>query len=469
LPITKESEDLISRLNKLDEEEDYKYKLRLFRKIFTPLEEFAKKLGIKSNAKQQEFIDDKSKIVAAICANRSGKTEAGAIKFLNTCLKYPKEKSWVLTESHELQRDGVQPKILEYLKPEDIKLDKYGVPCVKRIDKYTYSLIELVNGHKIIFKSYEQGRKKLQAAKIKQAWFDEEPPEDVFDEVMTRTTDLRGQIFLTFTPLQGLTWSYKRILQKAQGKTIAVYNWGMADNPIIAKEEIEFLKDSLSVKMAKTRLYGKYASSGNIIFSPWDRDIHVKPLKYNVDLETFITVDWGIKVTAISIHQCDPHVIVEDPITKEKKLVEHHYLIKYMELKGHGYPQIIQVIRTLPYILTDYFSDPAQRGRSQTTKTGISLLKVIENEYGIKFKYTKNVGVEESVEIVNSYLMNAKEEARYFVADTETLYMERIEGYKRDQETGDPIKDGINDHCGDITRYYFVNKNKYKYKKWRMT
>lgn len=467
--LTTQSEEVLARLKKLDDEEEAKYCLRKFRKIFIPIEETAHKLGKPSKAKQADFLKDKSKIVALICANRSGKTQAGAVKFIDTCLEYPKDESWVLTETHELQRASVQPKILEYLKPEDIKTYVNGLKAIKYLDRYTISIIELKNGHRIVFKSYEQGRERLQAAKLRQAWFDEEPPEDVFDEVLTRTTDLGGQVLLTFTPLLGMTWSYKEILKKADGKWISVYNWGMIDNPYIPETEIEFLKGKLSPRMALARLEGKHAAVGKIVFDPWDRDIHVKPLKYELDLQTDVTVDWGVDVTSITLHQHDPHAVIDDKKTKEKKLIEHFYMIKYIELKGAGYPEVMRRIQTLPYIITDYFCDPTQRGRSQVSKTGTSLLKIIEDEYKIKFKYTKNVGLEESIEIFNSFLMNAQGEARYFVADTETLFMERIENYKRDDDTLEPVKDGINDHAADNARYYLINKIKHRYRKWRTT
>ena len=36
-------------------------------------------------------------------------------------------------------------------------------------------------------------------------WFDEEPPQDVYIEGLTRTNATGGMIFLTFTPLKGIS------------------------------------------------------------------------------------------------------------------------------------------------------------------------------------------------------------------------------------------------------------------------
>ena len=55
------------------------------------------------------------------------------------------------------------------------------------------------------FKSYDQGRAKWQGATLDFVWFDEEPPEDVYIEGLTRTNATGGVVWLTFTPLNGMT------------------------------------------------------------------------------------------------------------------------------------------------------------------------------------------------------------------------------------------------------------------------
>lgn len=59
----------------------------------------------------------------------------------------------------------------------------------------------------IFFKSYEKGREKFQGETIDWIWFDEEPPQDVYTEGLTRTNNGQaGQFsFMTFTPLKGMT------------------------------------------------------------------------------------------------------------------------------------------------------------------------------------------------------------------------------------------------------------------------
>lgn len=57
----------------------------------------------------------------------------------------------------------------------------------------------------IAFKSYEQGRTKWQAGTVDIVWCDEEPPEDVYEEILARITATNGIVLVTFTPLKGRT------------------------------------------------------------------------------------------------------------------------------------------------------------------------------------------------------------------------------------------------------------------------
>lgn len=67
-------------------------------------------------------------------------------------------------------------------------------------------------------KSYEKGREKWQGETLDFVWFDEEPPEDIYTEGLTRTNATGGMTFITFTPLLGITGVVKRfIIDKSPG------------------------------------------------------------------------------------------------------------------------------------------------------------------------------------------------------------------------------------------------------------
>jgi phage terminase large subunit-like protein len=54
-------------------------------------------------------------------------------------------------------------------------------------------------------KAYEQGRKAWQGETLHGIWFDEEPPQDVYGEGLTRTNAFSGMALLTLTPMLGMS------------------------------------------------------------------------------------------------------------------------------------------------------------------------------------------------------------------------------------------------------------------------
>lgn len=63
---------------------------------------------------------------------------------------------------------------------------------------------------RLLFKTYDQGRESFQAAAVDAMLFDEEPPEDIYSEGLTRTMSTvpgtpNGVVMCSFTPLSGLS------------------------------------------------------------------------------------------------------------------------------------------------------------------------------------------------------------------------------------------------------------------------
>lgn len=72
------------------------------------------------------------------------------------------------------------------------------------------------------FKSYEKGREKWQGETLHVVAFDEEPPPDIYTEGLTRTNATNGFVFLTFTPLLGMSDVVKRFLQEPSRDRVTI-------------------------------------------------------------------------------------------------------------------------------------------------------------------------------------------------------------------------------------------------------
>ena len=134
---------------------------------------------------------------------------------------------WAASETGQGTRDTVQRLLLG--KPGewgtgsipkaqliDVKRASGGTPdCVDSIT------VKHVNGgiSRLTFKTYDQGRLRWQGETLDFVWFDEEPPMDIYTEGLTRTNATGGIVWLTFTPLQGMSDVVKRFLMDRQAGT----------------------------------------------------------------------------------------------------------------------------------------------------------------------------------------------------------------------------------------------------------
>lgn len=66
------------------------------------------------------------------------------------------------------------------------------------------------------FKSYDQRREAFQGTTMDVIWLDEEPPEAIYTECLIRTMTTGGLVFMTFTPLMGLTPLILSFIQGAE-------------------------------------------------------------------------------------------------------------------------------------------------------------------------------------------------------------------------------------------------------------
>jgi phage terminase large subunit-like protein len=177
-----------------------------------------------------------------MAGNQLGKTWAGAFEVaMHATGRYPDWwqgrrfpyaiRAIVGSESAELTRKGIQrlllgpPEIREEwgtgAVPHDALRDtsmKQGVP-----DAVSSIVVRHACGEDSViqFNSYDQGRTKWQADTVDLVWMDEEPPQAIYSEALTRTNATNGLVFVTFTPLLGMSDVVKRfLLEKPEGAAV---------------------------------------------------------------------------------------------------------------------------------------------------------------------------------------------------------------------------------------------------------
>lgn len=176
--------------------------------------------------KQIEFHSALYRERLLVAANRFGKTQSGAFELaIHLTGRYPEWwqgrrfdlpiRAWAAGITGESTRDVVQAKLLG---PPDRK-EAWGTGTIPKdalgeilpgrgiangVDMVS---IKHVSGgwSSLAFKTYEKGREKWQGTALEVVWFDEEPPLDIYTEGLTRTGETKGIVYITCTPLLGMS------------------------------------------------------------------------------------------------------------------------------------------------------------------------------------------------------------------------------------------------------------------------
>lgn len=172
--------------------------------------------------------------------NQQGKTlAAGAEMAMHLTGKYPEWwtgkrftrpiAAWAAGVTAESTRDNPQRILLGRPK----QLGTGWIPAVDIMDTSSARsvadavdtvMVRHVSGgvSQLAFKTYEKGREKWQGETLDLVWFDEEPPEDIYTEGLTRTNTTGGLVMITFTPLLGMSGVVKRYLQQRSADRLCV-------------------------------------------------------------------------------------------------------------------------------------------------------------------------------------------------------------------------------------------------------
>jgi phage terminase large subunit-like protein len=146
----------------------------------------------------------------------------------------------------------------------------------------------------IMFKSYEQGRTKFQSDTIDWFWGDEEPPADIYSEMLTRTNATGGMGFLTLTPLLGMSEVAGRFFDNEhphpdQRLTLMT----IEDAKHISQKERERIIASYPAHEREARIYGRPMLGEGRIF-PFAQEALSEPVMAFEDVPSHWWKLWGI-------------------------------------------------------------------------------------------------------------------------------------------------------------------------------
>lgn len=391
--------------------------------------------------------------------NRSGKTECGAVESIYMARgihPYRKNRKdvfgWVVSLSKEVQRDVAQSKILKYLPREWIS---EIIMSAGRKDAPENGIIDQIKIKNVFggistigFKSCDQGREKFQGSSLDFVWFDEEPPEDVYRECKMRVIDKQGDIFGTMTPLKGLTFIYDEIfLNRANSPDVWYEFVEWADNPYLAKDEIEGLTQTLSEKELDARRFGRFSDESGLVYVEFDENKHViDPVSLPFDWQNLISIDPGLNNPLACHWYCvdyDGNIyVVAEHFQAKKDVAWHSQRIK----------EICEEIgwrKDSSGRITAIIDSAA----NQKTLASVKSVTDLFYEHGILANPNVNKDVFSGIARVKEYFKND----RIFIFKSCVNLIRELKSYRWGK--GDlPIK--RDDHCVDELRYFIMTRPK---------
>ncbi len=216
--------------------------------------------------------------------NRAGKTDAMVVEFIHVAMNMDPFK-----KRPEKWGDGpVQLRIIvvDISKGvEQIMLPKFKRWMTKSMyrggsfDKAWDSknlILHFSNGSTIDFLTYQMTLEKMGGVPRHMIGFDEEPPQNIFNEAMMRLIDYDGVWIIAATPQHGMDWIYDLLVEPSQNgdlEWVEVFNLDSSQNPYLLAED----RDKFYIGMAKEeraiREKGEFVARAGLVFPQFAKNL----------------------------------------------------------------------------------------------------------------------------------------------------------------------------------------------------
>lgn len=285
---------------------------------------------------------------ALMAANQIGKTFSGAGETaLHLTGLYP---DWweghrfskpvefmVASTTNETTRDRCQREL--FGEPTDDKQIGTGaVPleCIgERVRKpgvpnaYDSVLVKHVSGgwSKVYFRAFEQGAKKFMGYRIDGGWGDEEPPADVWSQMLRGTFATDGILYITFTPEEGVTEVVYRFMNDIQ-KGQALIQAGWDDAPHMTREKQEQKMAAIPAHEREMRTRGIPLMGSGLVWAISEDQIRIDPIQIPMHWARIIGIDFGYDhpaaLVSIAWDKDSDTIYVIDAWKQSRALTEVH-------------------------------------------------------------------------------------------------------------------------------------------------
>jgi phage terminase large subunit-like protein len=424
----------------------------------------------KPHPSQEKFHKSTAKEKLYIGGNRSGKTVAAIAEAVMRA-----------TGEHPYRTDVSLPPTRGRLVFVDIEegIKKIGIPELQRwmplkylkngswedsYDKQSRTLY-LTNGSFIELMSYEQNVEKFAGTSRHYVGFDEEPPEDIFNECLMRLVDTDGDFWISMTPLIEMTWVKDRIYDPwtTGNDSIFVLEVNTEENPHVLISALDRITRGLTEEERAARRAGTFITHTGLVYAGsfstkmYDEGGNIVPdilgpsfQSYTKGWGHFVCMDHGFANPTVFLFCCfdgEGNIIVYDEYYQTRRIVKEN---------AWGYLQQLEALGVQPVYCV---GDPSIQNTSPITRTSI---QTEYGEHGVPIALGNNDVRAGIVRVQNRFAQR-----KLFISERCRETLKEISNYRWDRYSSSKMENRRNkkevplkknDHCMDALRYGVMSR-----------
>lgn len=260
-------------------------------------------------------------------------------------------------------------------------------------------ILTFANGSTIDFVTHGMTLDKHGGVPRHVIYFDEEPPQPIYNENMMRLIDFDGYWVIAATPVKGMGWTYDLLWEPSvEGtlKDVDTFTLSAEQNPYLEAETFDRFMIGMNKEEREIRESGAFVARSGLVFPQFNMNLDkfvIEPMMPPLNWEIYTSVDHGYNnPTAWLWHAVSPQgdiVTFAEHYASEMIVADHSNIVKERE-KAWG------------RVITYRVGDPAMKQRNGVTGTSII------TEYALNGIY---IGVEG---IPHDVMIGIEKQQQYF-------------------------------------------------------
>lgn len=380
-----------------------------------------------------------------LAANRPGKTLTAAnVVAMHMTGRYPDYYEgkrfkkpvlvWTGSPTNETSRDIVQKELLGGVTKETLgsgsipKEYIHGKPKNKQAgisDVIDVFYVKHITGgvSKCVLKTYEQGWRKWQGTAPEIVWMDEEPEDNeqqgrIYTEALTRLLTSDGVMYVTFTPLLGVTKLVEHYQQGGESIYLDTATWD--DAPHLDEKAKRELMSSYPEYEREARTMGVPMMGEGRVFTTSEDHIKIDPFEIPPHFARLKGIDFGID------HPCAVADIAWD---RDKDII---YITRTWKKKGAKSEEHAEkIIDKTPWIPVAWPHDGSNREKGNGQKLKTNYLKHGVKLLSMSARYDNDKGGAQPVEPIVQLVDDRCRDGELKVFSTCTGFFDEYRNYHR--------------------------------------